>query len=167
MSGCKFVSNFNQEKQMKKKVILASFGLMLGLGYGAAAFAQQKPDVLVKQRQAAMTLQGKYFGPLAGMASGKVPYNAEVAARNAGYLDVLNKMPWDGFGANTKDIQSRSLPEVFSEPGKFKEAADSMQAAVNQLVAATKGGGEAAVKAAINDVNKSCGGCHDNFRAKQ
>ena len=76
-------------------------------------------------------------------------------------------MPWDGFNANTKDEKSRALPEVFSEPGKFKEAADSMQAAVNQLVAATKGGGEAAVKTAINDVNKSCGGCHDNFRAKQ
>jgi len=32
------------------------------------AVAQAKPEVLVKQRQAAMTLQGKYFGPLGGMA---------------------------------------------------------------------------------------------------
>ena len=152
---------------MKAKAIMAGLGLVLGASYGTAVFAQAKPDVLVKQRQAAMTLQGKYFGPLAGMASGKVPYNAETVARNAAYLDTLNKMPWDGFNENTKDEKTRALPAVFSEPAKFKEAAERSQAAISALVKVSKGGDEAAVKAAIGDVNKSCGGCHDNFRAKQ
>jgi len=152
---------------MNKKLVLSSVALVLGAGYGGAALAQAKPDVLVKQRQAAMTLQGKYFGPLAGMASGKVPYNAEVVARNAAYLDTLNKMPWDGFHENTKEIKSRALPEVFTDTAKFKEATNQTQIAVAQLVKVSKGGDEATVKAAINDVNKSCGGCHDNFRAKQ
>ena len=152
---------------MNRKLALSGLTLVLGMGYGAVAFAQAKPDVLVKQRQAAMTLQGKYFGPLAGMASGKVPYNAETVARNAAYLDVLNKMPWDGFHENTKDIKSRALPEVFTDGAKFKDATTHTQGAVAQLVKVSKGGDEAAVKAAINDVNKSCGGCHDSFRAKQ
>lgn len=146
---------------------LSGLTLVLGMGYGAAAFAQVKPDLLVKQRQAAMTLQGKYFGPLAGMASGKVPYNAETVARNVAYLDVLNKMPWDGFNENTKDIKSRALPEVYSDNAKFKEATTHTQNAVAQLVKVSKGSDEAAAKAAINDVIKSCGGCHDSFRAKQ
>ena len=152
---------------MNKKMALIGLTLVLGMGYGAAAFAQVKPDLLVKQRQAAMTLQGKYFGPLAGMASGKVPYNAETVARNVAYLDVLNKMPWDGFNENTKDIKSRALPEVYSDNAKFKEATTHTQNAVAQLVKVSKGSDEAAVKAAINDVIKSCGGCHDSFRAKQ
>ena len=55
---------------MKSKAILVSLAMGLGMGYGASAMAQAKPDVLVKQRQAAMTLIGKYWGPIAGMPSG-------------------------------------------------------------------------------------------------
>ena len=152
---------------MNAKLIVSSIALIVSAGYGAAAMAQAKPDVLVKQRQAAMTLQGKYFGPLAGMASGKVPYNAEVIVRNAAYLDTLNKMPWDGFNNNTKDEKSRALPAVFTDTAKFKESADRVQSTISQLVKVSKGGDEATVKAAINDVNKACGACHDDFRAKQ
>jgi len=53
--------------------MLAGFALALGAGYTLTAFSQVKPEILVKQRQAAMTLQGKYAGPLGGMAAGKVP----------------------------------------------------------------------------------------------
>lgn len=152
---------------MKTKLMLSGVALLVSTGYSAAALAQLKPDVLVKQRVAAMTLQGKYFGPLAGMASGKVPYNAEVVARNAAYLDTLSRMPWDGFADSTKDEKSRALPAVFTNTAKFKEGTDRAQSAVGQLVKVSKSGDEAAVKAAINDVNKACGACHDDFRAKQ
>ena len=151
---------------MKTKAILAGLGLIAGVSYGSAALAQAKPDVLVKQRQSAMTLIGKYYGPIAGMPSGKAPYNAERVATNAAYLEVLSKMPWDGFVENTKDIKSRALPEVFTDTAKFKEGSDRLQSMVAQLVKVSKSGDEAAVKAAIADVGKSCGGCHENFRAK-
>ena len=130
------------------------------------AYSQAKPEVLVKQRQSAMTLQGKYFGPLNGMAQGKLPYNAEIVARNAGYLDVLNKMPWDGFDPNTKDEKTRALPAIYENAAKFKEAQDRFQGEVTKLVAATKGGDEAAIKAQIGAVGKSCGACHNDFRQK-
>lgn len=148
---------------MNKKLYSACLALVLGMGYTLAAVAQGKPDVLVKQRQAAMTLQSKYFGPLAAMASGKAPYNAEIAARNAGYLDALIKMPWDGFQPNTKDEKSRALPAVFDDAAKFKEAQERAQTAVSRLVAAKD---EAAFKTAVGEVNKSCGGCHESFRSK-
>lgn len=151
---------------MRAKLILGSVALILGTGYGAAAFAQAKPDVLVKQRQSAMTLIGKYWGPLGGMATGKVPYNAQVVTRNAGYLEVLSVMPWDGFTEATKDEKSRALPAVFSDSAKFKESADAMQKAVAGLAKISKGGDEGAVKNALAEVGKTCSGCHDNFRAK-
>ena len=140
---------------------------MLGGGYTLSAFAQAKPDVLVKQRQAVMTLHGKYFGQLGLMNAGKIPYNAEVVARNAAFLDALSQMPWDGFTPDTKGEKSRALPEIYSNPTGFKAAQDSYRAAVGKLVAASKGGGEAAVKAAIADVNNNgCGACHKNFRSQ-
>ncbi len=151
---------------MKRIIIAAGMALAVG-SIPATALAQAKPDVLVKQRQAAMTLIGKYFGPLGGMAQGRVPYNAEVAARNSGYLETLSKLPWDGFDASTANEKSASLPAVFKDAAKFKQAGDDMQGAIGKLAATAKGGDEAAVKAAIGAVGKTCGGCHDNFRQKQ
>ncbi len=149
---------------MKKRLLLAGLALALGAGYTLSAFSQVKPEILVKQRQAAMTLQGKYFGPMGAMAQGKVPYNGDIVARNASYLEVLSKMPWDGFAESTKDV---TVKAIWSEPAKFKEAQEKFQSAVGALVAATKTGNEASVKAAIAEVGKGgCGNCHQNFRQK-
>jgi cytochrome c556 len=88
-----------------------------------------------------------------------------VVARNAGYLETLTKMPWDGFAENTKDLKgNNALPAIWAEPAKFKQGQDRLQTAVAALVAASKGGDEGAVKAAIGDVDKACGACHDNFQ---
>jgi len=152
---------------MKMKLLLAGLALALGSGYTLTAFSQVKPDVLVKQRQAAMTLQGKYFGPMGGMAAGKVPYRADVVTYNASLLDALSRMPWDGFAESTKDVKSAALPAIWSESAKFKQAQDSFQDAVQALIKASKGSDEAATKAAIGGVGKTCGGCHQNFRQKQ
>ena len=151
---------------MKRNVAAAVLALALGVGYGAQALAQAKPDVMVKQRQAAMTLIGKYWGPLGGMAQGRVPYDAATVQRNAGYLEVLDKMPWDGFHENTKGEKSAALPAIWEKPGEFKQAADRLQSEVSKLVQVSKGGDEAAVKAQLGAVGKSCGGCHESFRQK-
>ena len=132
------------------------------------ASSQVKPDVLVKQRQAAMILQGKYFyGHLRPTAQGKIPYDAAVVARNVGYLDALSRMPWDGFTPATKDIKSRAAPALFNDAAKFKEAQDRFMAEVTKLTEVTRKGDEASIKAQILAVNKSCGSCHDNFREKK
>jgi cytochrome c556 len=131
------------------------------------ASAQAKPEVLVKQRQAAMTLIGKYFGPLGGMAQGRVPYNQQVVHRNAGYLEALKEMPWDGFHESTKGEKSASLPAVWEKQGEFKQASERMQSEIAKLAQVSKSGDESSVKNQIAAVGKSCGGCHDNFREKR
>ena len=151
---------------MRKQLLSACIVAALGAGYAAAALAQVKPETLVKQRQAAMTLQGKYFGPLGGMLKGTVPYDAAIVTRNAGFLEDLSQMPWDGFTDATKGVKSATLPAVWSDAAKFKSAQDQLRTAVGALNAAAKSGNEGAVKAAIGDVGKACGGCHDNFREK-
>ena len=153
---------------MNRKTVLAVLGLMMGAGYTAAACAQAKPETLVKQRQAAMVLMGKYFyGELRPMAQGKRPYDAKIVARDTEYLDALSRMPWDGFDPRTKGVKSGALPAVFNEPAKFKEAQDRFLKEVSALVTAVKGGDESAIKNQILSVNKACGSCHDDFREKQ
>jgi cytochrome c556 len=151
---------------MKKKLLYSALALALGggTGYVTTVWAQAKPEVLVKQRQAAMTLISKYFGPLGAMAKGKAPYNQEVVARNGKYLEALSQMPWDGFHPSTKDFdKTRALPAIYDDPAKFKEAQERMRSAIGKLAAA---GDEGALKAAVGEVGKACGSCHNDFRAK-
>jgi cytochrome c556 len=151
------------------KRTLFSIGVAVALTASAGAFAQAKPEVLVKQRQAAMTLIGKYWGPLGAMAQGKAPYNADTVKRNAGYLNVLDKMPWDGFSPETKGSSAKTaaLPAIWNEPDKFKQAQERLQSEVTKLVQVSASGDEAAVKAQLGATGKACGGCHETFREKQ
>jgi cytochrome c556 len=151
---------------MKRSGLAAMVALALGMTAGAA-FAQQKPEVLVKQRQAVMTLQGKYFGPMAAMAQGKAPYNADVVRRNSAYLDNLSRMAWDGFDPSTRDVKSATLPAAYEQQAKFKEAASRLENEAHKLWEVAQRGDEGAVKAQIGAVGKTCGGCHNDFRQKQ
>jgi cytochrome c556 len=151
---------------MMKSTLAGAFALALGAGVSMNAMAQAKPDVLVKQRQAVMTLQGKYLGPLVGVAQGKVPYNAAMVQRNAGFLDNLSRMPWDGFDPSTGGEKSRALPAIYDNNAKFKEHAARLENETSKLVSLSKGSDEAAVKAQIGAVGKACGACHDDFRQK-
>lgn len=151
---------------MKKNVVAAALAVSLG-GLAGYAAAQQKPDVLVKQRQSAMTLIGKYWGPIAGMASGKVsPYNADVVSRNATYLENLAQMPWDGFHESTKGEKSRTLPETWTQKAKFDELAQRLQSETAKLGEIARKKDEAGVKQQYAAVGKVCGACHEGFRAK-
>ena len=150
---------------MKRSLLVAGVALAVASG---AAIAQMKPEIMVKQRQAVMTLQGKYWCPIAGMASGKVtPYNADVVSRNATYLENLAQMPWDGFQPSTKDVKSAALPAVWEQNAKFTELADRLQAETGKLAQAARARDEAGVKAQFGAVGKVCGACHQDFRAKQ
>lgn len=151
---------------MKRSATAVVVALALGVAAGAA-LAQAKPETLVKQRQSVMTLQGKYFGPMAAMAQGKVPYNADIVKRNSAFLDNLSRMAWDGFDPNTKDVKSAALPAVYEQTDKFKEAASRLENEAQKLYTVAQSGDEAAVKAQIGAVGKSCGGCHESFRQKQ
>jgi cytochrome c556 len=152
---------------MKRKLVAISLAMSLGAGVALDAAAQAKPDVLVKQRQAAMTLQGKYMGPMGGMAQGKIPYNAGTVQRNAAYLEVLSKMAWDGFDASTKGEKSAALPAVWEKSDEFKKAAERFESEASKLAQVSKSGDEAAVKAQIGATGKACGGCHETFREKR
>jgi cytochrome c556 len=151
---------------MRTKLLAAAISVVALGGVSLEALAQAKPDVLVKQRQAAMTLQGKYLGPIGAMMKGAVPYNADVVALNATFLENLARMPWDGFDASTKGEKSKTKPEAFTDTAKFKAAADLLESETAKLGAAARAKNEAGVKAAFGGVAKACGGCHDVFREK-
>jgi cytochrome c556 len=152
---------------MKLKLVAVSLSMAVGAAFTLDAAAQAKPETQVKQRQAAMTLQGKYMGPMGGMAQGKIPFNAAVVQRNAGFLEALSKMAWDGFDPNTKGVKSAALPAIWEKSDEFKKAAENFENEATKLAQVSKSGDEAAVKAQIGATGKACGACHEKFREKQ
>lgn len=152
---------------MNKKIVTAAFALVLGAGISLNAAAQAKPDQLVKERQSAMTLIGWYFGPIGAMMRGDRPFDAAVVARNADYLEMLSKMPAEGFQPSTKDEKTRARAEVWSDKPKFDKAMENMQAEVAKFKQVAHGGDQGAIKAQFGAVGKACANCHDDFRVKQ
>ena len=120
---------------MRRKWITTGLAFAIGIGAAVSASAQVKPEVVVKWRQSAMSLQGKYFyAYLRPVAQGKMPYDANLVARNVAYLDMLAKMPWDGWHESTKGEKSATLPAAYEKAGDFKQAADRMQGEIGKLV---------------------------------
>lgn len=129
------------------------------------AMAQFKnTEDAVKYRKAALTVMGNHFARLGAMASGKVPFDAKVAAENAAVVETMSKLPWAGFVPGSDKGDTRALPEIWTEAADFKAASEKMQAEVVKLSAAAKTGNLDAVKTAFGAAGQTCKACHDNYR---
>ena len=128
----------------------------------AAQFA--KPEDAIKYRKAAFTVMARHFGIVAGMANGKIPFDAKAAADNAEIATVMSKLPYAGFVDGTDKGETKAEPKIWAEKDKFNTAASTMQEAMAKLNVVAKGGNIDAIKAAVGDTGKACKACHDNYR---
>lgn len=130
----------------------------------AAQFA--KPEDAIKYRKAGMTVMAAHFGRVAGMANGKIPFDAKAVAENAEVAAYMSKLPFAGFVPGTDKGETKAKPEIWTEMDKFRGGATKMQDEMAKLNVAAKGGDMATIKAAAGEVGKTCKGCHDDFRNK-
>lgn len=151
---------------MKNFACIAVAATLAALAAPAAAqFA--KPEDAVKYRQSAMFIQSQHFGRIGAMTSGKVPFDAKVAAENAEVVADVSKLPWAGFMPGTdKAGNTKAKPEIWTEQAKFKETSDKLMAETAKLSAAAKTGNLDALKTAFAATADTCKTCHDAFRAK-
>ena len=85
---------------MHKKMSLILAAVFTAVALPASAqFA--KPEDAVKYRKASFTVMGAHFGRVGAMASGKVPFDAKLAAENVELVADLAKLPWAAFGEGT------------------------------------------------------------------
>ncbi len=129
---------------------------------GAAQFA--KPEDAVKYRKNALFVMQQNFGRVAGMASGKIPFDAKVAADSALVAEFVGRLPWAAFGQGTDKGDTRSKPEIWKEKVKFNEYADKMNLEMSKLAAAAKTGNLDSIKTAVTATSGTCKTCHDAYR---
>lgn len=144
-------------------LVLAVAALMLGTS-AQAQFA--KPEDAIKYRKNALFVMQQHYARIGAMASGKVPFDAKVAADNAAIAESMSKLPWAAFGDGTDKGDTKAKPEIWKEQAKFKEGADKMQAEMAKLVAAAKTGNLDSIKSAVTATSGSCKSCHDAYRSK-
>ena len=138
---------------------------LLGAAIALPAAAQfAKPEDAIKYRKAAFTVMARHFGIVAGMANGKIPFDAKAAADNAEIATVMARLPYVGFVEGSDKGDTKADPKIWAELDKFKAAAGKMQDEMTKLNAAAKGGNLDAIKAAVGETGKSCKACHDNYR---
>lgn len=123
-----------------------------------------KPEDAIKYRKSVMTIQSTHFGRVAGMANGRIPFNAAAAVDNAAIAEAMSKLPWAAFGEGTGTGDTKAKPEIWSDNAKFKAAGEKLQGEMVKLVAATKTGNVETIKVAAGGVGGACKACHDDFR---
>ncbi|MCC7548474.1 MAG: cytochrome c [Burkholderiales bacterium] len=141
-------------------LLVAAFA---GAGPG---LAQQKPEDAIRYRQSALFLLGQHFGPLAAMVQGKMPYDRDVATRNAALAETMSKLPWDRFGPGTDKGDTKAKPGIWTNQADFKAKADRMQAEVARLAQVSKTGDFDALRVQVGETGKACKACHDEYRNK-
>ena len=150
---------------MTKAPMLA---LAAAMAFATGVHAQApKPEDQIKLRKAAYSLMGYTFGSLDAMASGKRAFNREEAARNADLLARLATIPKGFFGEGSDKGETRAKPEIWTSRADFDAKMDKMVQETAKLSQVARSADAAALKKAVQDVDSSCSGCHDDYRTKR
>lgn len=122
------------------------------------------PQQLVTQRQAVFKKMTKTLEPMGLVARGHKDYVKVEFMDSAQALKDLSSQPWVFFSADGNYPPTKAKPVVWSQAAEFKAATDQYLATVDKLVAVSGSADLAAIRSAVDAVQKSCKSCHDQFR---
>lgn len=122
------------------------------------------PDQPVTKRRAVFKQFTRTLEPMGMVARDRKKYNPQELRASALELQRLSTQPWVYFTSDSNYPPTRADPKVWSKPLEFKQAQEDYQTSVRQLVESARVGDLEAIRAAVNDVQKSCKVCHDQFR---
>jgi cytochrome c556 len=139
----------------------------LGLG-GVALAADDAPfSKEIKARQGIMVYRALNIGVLAGMAKGDVEYDGGAAQKAADNLvmsgAIDTSMLWPKGSDNSANPASTASPDAWSETSDVMAKNEAFVVAAKAMQEAASGGLDA-VKAALDPLGGSCGGCHKTNR---
>lgn len=98
------------------------------------------------------------------VARDRKAYNASEFMISALELQKLSTQPWPYFTADSNYPPTHAKPEVWKQADDFKAAQDKYKTLVNQLVKDAQGGDLEIIRSTVNEVQKSCKSCHNQFR---
>jgi cytochrome c556 len=151
-----------------RKLTCVTVAALAAVTVTTTAFAQEvRPDRVIHYRQAVLRAMNWNFAILAAMVKGKRPFDKDVAAQSALFVDQLAHMPWDAFPPGTdQGAPTKASTDIWKDPAKFKSLQNDLIAATGKLAVAAKAGDLVSLKAPVSTVGDACDNCHDAFREK-
>lgn len=150
---------------------LAIACIALALSLARPAFAQGKPEDLIKTRQGTFRVIGWHCGRLKANVDG--PFNREEILASAA---IIQSVASAGFGpffspGTEKGVgfhESQAKPEAFTSTNakKLADIAGTLAKDAGELAKIAAGGDKTAIKAQFVNLTRSCKSCHDEFRVK-
>lgn len=119
----------------------------------------------IRYRKAVMTMIKRHYDQLSAMAKGTIPATPETLNRHADALDMLAKLMLDGFVPGSHEGDTRARPEIWKQWKEFRAQAEAFQADAGRLQEIARSGRTERLKAAVNDMTRTCKNCHDDFKS--
>lgn len=148
---------------MRKGLIVGAVGLALaGALVGGIAFAQATDPIAARKdnrKQAGGAMKAiKGIIDAKGPAAGVVPHAAKLKELELAHVKM--------YPAGSDKGDTKALPVIWTDWKGFEAASKATADAADALSKAAGSGDMAAVGAAFGAVGKTCGTCHDKYRAK-
>lgn len=144
--------------------------IVVGVIASSAALAQRpSPEQqAINARQAVFTLISSNQGPLGAMIRGRAPFDAEVATKNLTRISQLSLMITDTFALDTRssEIETDALDSIWDNMDDFASKAEALTNLADSTLAALAAGDEDEAKKILSGLGRTCGGCHDDYRAE-
>ena len=162
----------NRSSPMRRAMLAIASAATIGFAvYSLVGIAQERPQT--KEEQAIKYRQSVYkvilwnFGPMAGMAQGKVPYDATDFAKRAQRVATMAPMLLEGYppGSGT-GAPTRAKPEIWDNFDEFSKLMHAMVDKAAALADVAKEGNLEKSRAAVGELGDACKACHDKYRAK-
>lgn len=144
--------------------------MVMVLSLGSVASVAQDKEAVVKERQAAMKLEGPNLRAINDYLNDKGVDQATAITKAQELVAIADKLAglWPA-GTSSKDLpgKTNAKPDIWEQMDKFKALQATLKSDEQRLLAALQKGDKAAATAAWGDVGKNgCGACHGAYREK-
>jgi cytochrome c556 len=152
-------------------LVTALAAAFAAVGVHAATVAASQADATkaIEARKALFKQVKDLNDPIGKMLRRQAPMDTAVVATNAAKMQELARKIPAAFTVDTrsfKGTETTALDSIWNSEADFKTKSDALVAATGEAVTAAQSGDAAATQKALIGIGKSCGGCHDAYRAK-
>jgi cytochrome c556 len=154
---------------MSKIAKLLTIGVLFAAMPGVA-FAQAKPEDMIRLRKSGYSFMGWNMGKIKGMVvDNPASFNKDQVSAAANVVAAIANSGMGAlFGAGTDkdagDQKTNVKPEFFQQPDRVKELALAYIREANELPKVAATGDVDAIKAQFSKVGASCNACHIEFK---
>ena len=131
----------------------------------AGAAPPTKAEQVLKYRKSVYQVMAFNFVPLAAMAQGKMPYDANEFSMRADRVAMIAPLLIETYPSETKGTAGSKLkPEMWDNRADFDAKLKNLVDKTASLATAAKAGDFGKSKTAFFEAGDACKSCHDKYR---